>query len=145
MAVVWCGIDERGTWFMSNPEQKDGAFLLSLPADMSYLLVARMALSGFGMLAGLDVDQVDDLRTVVDECCDCLLHQGKLPQKFSIAAKVCCGRFCCSFTAEEREEAASADAQDYEVTRCILETLLPDVQLLCDEAGVYCIDVSMPL
>ena len=54
---------------------KQGEIMLSLPADKDYVLLARMVLSGLGMLAGMDVGLIDDLRTATNECCDCLLHQ----------------------------------------------------------------------
>ena len=35
--------------------------ILKLPADKEFVLLARMTLSGLGMIAGLDVDLIDDL------------------------------------------------------------------------------------
>ena len=40
---------------------KQGEIMLSLPADKDYVLLARMVLSGLGMLAGMDVGLIDDL------------------------------------------------------------------------------------
>ena len=54
---------------------KQSEIMLSLPADKDYVLIARMAISGLGMLAGMDVGLIDDLRTATNECCDYLLHQ----------------------------------------------------------------------
>ncbi len=118
---------------------------LTIPADMDFALVARMALSGFGMLAGLEVDLIDDLRTITDECCDLMLHQSVRLKEFQFFAAARDGRFSCRICGVRGLEKTGEPMQDQEVTRCILETLLPDVQLHCDEEGVCCIEFSMPV
>ena len=67
---------------------KKGEITLNLPADRDFVLLARMALSGLGMLAGLDVDLIDDLRAAIDECCDCLLHQPFRAERLDLRAAV---------------------------------------------------------
>ena len=116
---------------------------LKLPADMEYALIVRMALSGVGMLAELDVDLIDDMRTVTDECFDCLLHQGRRVREILVTSCVQDKRLHCRFSAVRTEELAKEPFQDCEVTRCILETLLPEVLLQCDEFGVSYIEFSM--
>ena len=75
--------------------EKKGEIFLSLPADREFVLLARMAISGLGMLAGLDVDLIDDLRTATDECCDCLLHQPVKADRLELRARVDAGRLYC--------------------------------------------------
>lgn len=118
---------------------------LKTPADMNYALVVRMALSGFGMLAGLDVDLIDDLRTVTDECFDCLLHQSLLLEEIHVLATLEEECLRCKFCAVRGDIETDEPPQDEEVTRCILETLVPNLQLHCDEHGVQCIDFSMSI
>ena len=55
---------------------------LTIPADMAYAPVATLALSGLGMIAGLDVDLLGDLRTVVTEALDCLPAPLLAPTSF---------------------------------------------------------------
>ncbi len=128
-----------------DKQQAGKGISLALPADMEYVLVARMALSGFGMVAGLDVDMIDDLRTITDEVCDCMLHQAVKLTEFHLAATVQEGRLCCRFCGVRGEERTHEAAQDKEITRGILETLLPDVEIHCDDDGVCCIEFSMPV
>lgn len=130
---------------MTDQQTKSQTISLSLPADMEFALVARLALNGFGLLVGLDVDLLDDLRTVTDECCDCLLHQAVTLTEILISAQVREDRLHCRFCAVRGQEATREELQDMEITRGILETLFPDVQLHCDEDGVCCIELSMPL
>ena len=47
---------------------------LSIPAQKAYVPVASLALSGLGMVLGLDVDLLGDLRTVAAESLDCLMN-----------------------------------------------------------------------
>ena len=77
---------------------KPHEMVLRLSARQEDWLIARMALSGLGMLAGLDADLIGDLQTAVNECCDCLLHQPVTPEILVLSAHAGKGRlqFCFS-------------------------------------------------
>ena len=113
--------------------------VLRLSARQENWLIARMALSGLGMLAGLDADLIGDLQTAVNECCDCLLHQTTTPETLVLSARAEKGRLQFRFSAAEQRCHAEGlvDALDAEIARCVLETLLPEVRLETDEHGVY--------
>ena len=111
--------------------------VLRLSARQEDWLIARMALSGLGMLAGLDADLIGDLQTAVNECCDCLLHQTTTPETLVLSARAEKGRLQFRFSAEGGAGQGPADAQDAEIARCVLETLLPEVRLETDVHGVY--------
>lgn len=117
---------------------------LSLPAKQEYALVARMALSGMGVLAGLDVDLIGDLRTVAGECFDCLCHQSARPNRIDVCAWTEEGRLHCCFEASDREECACCEPPlDLTVTKGVLETLMPEVNITNDDGGVKRIQCSM--
>lgn len=118
---------------------------LSLPSSAEYALVARMAFSGAGLLAGLDVDLIGDLRTVTGECFDCIIHQPSRPARVDMSAWLLAGRLHCRFEAAERGERSADEPFDLTVTRGILETLMPDVAIESDDGGVYAIQCSMPV
>ncbi|HNW86380.1 MAG TPA: hypothetical protein PLP25_11560 [Candidatus Limiplasma sp.] len=124
---------------------KRGEIMLSLPADKDFVLLARMAVSGLGMLAGLDVDLIDDLRTATDECCDCLLHQPVRADRLELRARVESGRLYCCLNAVRSGGASDLPQSDLEITRGVLETLMPDVSLQCDACGVGSIGFSLPV
>jgi len=124
---------------------KQGEIMLSLPADKDFILLARMALSGLGMLAGLDVDLIDDLRSATDECCDCLLHQPLKADRLEMHARIGDGRLYCCLNAIRGGDVSDVPASDVEITRGILETLMPDVSLQCDACGVGSIGFSLPI
>ncbi len=118
---------------------------LTLPAKQAYAPVAALALSGLGMVLGLDVNLLGDLRTVTGECMDCLLHQAGRPQRIEMAALVEAGRLRVCFTARDREDGLTADTLSLEITRGVLETLMPQVCLDADGMGVHRIECSMPV
>lgn len=118
---------------------------LTIPARNEYRLVAGMTLSAMGVLAGLDVELLGDVRTVASECMDCLMHQAGRPQQLSLEAQVKEKRLVMLFQALERQGGGAADTLDLEITRGVLETLMPQVELLQDEQGVHTIQCSMPV
>ena len=99
-----------------------------------------------GALLGLDIDLIGDLRTASDECCDCLMHQSVRLLGVTLEAHCCeqnrlhvCYRGCWG---DAPNEAAPLDV---DVTRGILETLMPEVDIVTDARGVCEIRFSMPL
>lgn len=129
---------------MSQPDLSKRIRLI-LPAGREYALVASMTLCGAGMLAGLDVDMLGDLRTVTTESLNCLTHQAGRAERVEICAYTAQGRLHVSFYAAERTHTEERDTLELEITRGVLETLMPDVRLLSDEDGVYGIECSMPV
>lgn len=121
------------------------AVSITVPARREDTLIVSMALSGLGMMSGLDVNQLGDLRTVTCECFDCLCHQAGKPALIRTEASVKNSRFVVSFEALEREHAKTSDTLDTDITRAVLETLMPSVSLSADAEGVYSILCSMPL
>ncbi|NLO86042.1 MAG: hypothetical protein GX096_11545 [Clostridiales bacterium] len=122
-----------------------GTVSLEIPAKARYALVACIAMSGVGLLAGLDVDQIGDLRTVTEECCDCLIHQPHKPTSISLNAQTVGNRLHLTFTSKQRLPFDAYQDQNLDITRGVLETLMPVVHLHSDENGVYSIECSMPV
>ena len=118
---------------------------LTIPADKTYVPVASLTLSGLGMIAGLDVDLLGDLRTVAGECMDCLLNQAGKPESIGLTAGVNDGRLYLCFDSRARRRVQPDDPMGLEITRGVLETLMPQVSLHSDEDGVHGIECSMPV
>lgn len=118
---------------------------LNLPAEQEFVLLARMALCGLGMLAGLEVGLIDDLRSATDEVYDCLMHQQRKAERIELNAWISDTRLHCGFKAIRAEEKNEGECSDHEVSRCVLETLMPDVALINDDCGVGEISFSLPL
>ena len=128
-----------------NQPDLSGKVRITIPVGPEYALVASMALCGLGMLAGLDVDMLGDLRTVASECLDCLAHQSGRPETIAVEAHVVEKRLLMRFQAQNRMQTQEKDLLALDITRGVLETLVTDVRLDVDSDGVHGIGCSMPV
>lgn len=129
---------------MENQLEEMGLELM-VPANENWLLVIRMALMGTGALLGLTVDMLDDLRSLADEACDCLLHQRRKMKTL----KVYCYKENCFvhtvFSGERGEQEQDVAQPDVQIVNCILETLSIATKIEKDEHGVWKIEVVLPI
>lgn len=120
---------------------------LTISATPEDVLMVRMAVSSLGMLAGLDADLIGDLRTVSNECCDCLLHRSLVPERLEVKGRAEDNRLWLSFAAVgavPADEAAAELLVDKDLISGVLGTLMPEVELQEDELGIVSIRCSMP-
>ncbi|MBR6667283.1 MAG: hypothetical protein IKL25_02825 [Clostridia bacterium] len=109
---------------------------LRVPGKKEYALVLRLALGGVAILKDLDAGALDDLRNASDEAVDCLLHQGRDVSWLTL--HVLDGReklnirICAEFTGEGE---LIADAEETEISRAVLETLIPEVEMQTQDCG----------
>lgn len=118
---------------------------LSIPADPDWMLVVRLALGGAGALMGLGIDLVDDLRTAADETCDFLLHQPRRVKSLHITCRLKDEAVCTVFVCDWAQECQSCEEMDLDVTRGILETLIPKVELEEDGVCIRSVSLTLPL
>ncbi len=118
---------------------------LTVPADPNWMLVVRMALGGAGALMGLNIDLVDDLRTAADETCDFLLHQPRKVRCIKIACSLKNEAVCTVFNCDFAQECQTCEEMDLDVTRGILETLIPEVELEEDGVCIRSVSLTLPL
>ena len=117
---------------------------LRVPGEMAYALVIRTALGGVAILKDLDVDQMDDLRAAADEACDCLLHQGRAVSAVQVKVKDGGSSLTVSLEAEFFGPRDTSCAVQTDVSRAVLETLIPQVTLHGAEDGCVCrIDLTL--
>ena len=117
---------------------------LRVPGKREYALVIRTALGGVAILKDLDVDQMDDLRAAADEACDCLLHQGRAVSAVQVKVKDGGRSLTVSLEAEFFGPRDTSCAVQTDVSRAVLETLIPRVALHCAEDGCVCrIDLTL--
>ena len=118
---------------------------LRVPGKQEYALVLRLALGGVAMLKDLDASALDDVRSASDEAVDCLLHQGREVSWLTLYVQdggdKLTIRVCAEFTGEGE---LTADADEMEVSRAVLETLIPEVEMCTQDCG--CVDaISLTL
>ena len=118
---------------------------LRVPGKQEYALVLRLALGGVAMLKDLDAGALDDLRAASDEAVDCLLHQGREVSWLTLCVQdggdKLTIRICAEFTGEGE---LTTDADEAEISRAVLETLVPQVEMCQQDCG--CIEaISLTL
>jgi len=119
---------------------------LRVPARREYALVLRLALGGVAILKDLDAGTLDDLRVASDEACDCLLHQGREAQWLELHVEDCGEKLQVSLSAEFSPETAGEACEDEtEISKAVLETLVPMVEMRSAACGcVERIDLTLP-
>ena len=118
---------------------------LHVPGERAYAIVIRTMLGGVAILKDLDMDAMDDLRTAADEACDCLLNQGAPARWMELAVRDEGSSLVVSLEADLDESAASSRPGDADMTRAVLETLIPQVALGITDAGrVNRVELTLP-
>ena len=109
---------------------------LRVPGKREYALVLRLALGGVAVLKDLDAGALDDLRNASDEAVDCLLHQGRKVNWLTLyvldGGEKLTVRICAEFAGEAE---SAADADEVEISRAVLETLIPEVDMCTRDCG----------
>ncbi len=118
---------------------------VKVPGSREYALVLRLALGGVAILKDLDAGALDDLRQAADEACDCLLHQGREVDSFEMTVKDGGDRLTVTIQAEfVAGEGECPDADETDISRAVLETLIPVVTLDTTPCGrVRRIDLTL--
>ncbi len=115
-----------------NPQE----ITLRVPGKAEYALVLRLTLGGVAILKDLDAGALDDLRNASDEAVDCLLHQGRGVNALTLTVRDT-GAFlevelCAEF---DDTPGNGADTMETEISRAVLETLVPCVRMTNCECG----------
>jgi len=109
---------------------------LRVPGKQEYALVLRLALGGVAILKDLDAGALDDLRNASDEAVDCLLHQGREVSWLTLNVldedEKLTVRICAEFSGEG---VFHADADEMDISRAVLETLIPEVEMCTQDCG----------
>ena len=117
---------------------------LRVPGKQAYALVIRTLLGGVAILKNLSVDAMDDLRTAADEACDCLLNQGVPTGWMELSVRDEGQALTVSLEAEIDDQAAGPATGDADMTRAVLETLIPRTSLTFTEKGyIRRVDLTM--
>lgn len=119
---------------------------LVLPAKEQMLLVARMTLAGYACQFGADMDTMDDIRTLSDEACYCLMHQPQPADTLSISAGMEGPLMKIRFEAKRQRQVITTEVpHDPEIAHGILSSLASDVQLSHNKGDMHAIEVAVHL
>ena len=103
---------------------------LVVAADTESMLIVRLTAAGVLARAGSTLDQMDALKSAVEEACTCLVRQKNPPERMTL-------RFSCEneslvFVAESVDADSpegDMDETEREVVKCILESMVDEVRL----------------
>ena len=109
------------------------------------MLVLRLTTAGVIARAGLTVDRMDDVKLAVEEACSCLIGKTGGPSRLRLrfaqegaALKInICGDGAC--------EGARIPPEECTVVRCILESLVDDVELSMHGDAVGAVELRIAL
>lgn len=120
---------------------------LVVPAKEQMLLVARMTLAGYACQYGADMDTLDDIRTLSDEACYCLMHQPQPAESISISAGMEGPLVKIRFEAKRQRQivVTESSSHDPEIAHGILSSLASDVQLSHQKGDMHAIEVAVHL
>ena len=117
---------------------------LTVPAREEWVLVLRMAASGVSALFDVPVDVMEDLNTAIEESCELLLHQDYAAETLTLACEPRPDGLHVTLTARERTRRPEEEKADPEIARLIIQTLVWELDLDQDDAGVHCVRMTLP-
>lgn len=109
--------------------------ILRVPGSREYAVILRTALGGVAILKDFSIETLDDLRCAADEACECLLNQGPAVRTIEMRVHDCDCGVTVTLTAEYVSDAVPDTDLDMDVTRAVLETLIPRVSLASTPCG----------
>ena len=104
---------------------------LALPAQRNMMLVLRLTTAGVVARAGLTVDRMDDVKLAVEEACNCLIRDAGGPERLRLRFTEADGALRISVRGAGGSPAPTG-ADEREVVRCILESLVDGAELRAD-------------
>ncbi len=118
--------------------------ILTVPAAPEWTLVMRMAASGVCALFSVPVDVMEDLSTAIEESCDLLLHQDYTAETLTMTCEGLEGSLRVTVSSQERTRCPDPEKADPDIALLIIQTLVRDVRLDRDEAGVHTVCMTLP-
>ena len=105
-----------------------------LPASRDLMLVVRLATSGVVARAGLTIDVLDDVKMAVEEACMYMMTQvpgtARLKLQFGLGEQAIeVGIGCEAEDADMKPCVGTEETAELEVVRCILESLVDEVEI----------------
>ncbi len=117
---------------------------LTVPAQEKWVLVLRMAAGGVGALLDMPVDVMEDMSVAIDESCDLLLHQDYTAEALTLTCEPRPGGLLVSLEARQGSRRLEEEKTDPEIARSIIQTLVREVALDRDDAGVHGVRMTLP-
>ncbi|MDY5730926.1 MAG: hypothetical protein SPL05_05255 [Eubacteriales bacterium] len=125
-------------------EYNDRIFRMSIPALEEFTCVASNAIKGALCSFGIALDILDDVCIASKEAIYSLRNQVAKADNIQIECTHVDKGFIVEFTSLSAHVREHCNCCDNDLTRGILETLIPKCNILCDERGIFCITFFFP-
>lgn len=117
---------------------------LNIPADEDFAVLARSFVVGCCSIYGMYMDIVEDIKIACDEAIVCLINQPRKAVSIDIDILDRGDGIVVEFTILSSSLHQERDKSDVDITRGILEVLVPRVNICSDHGGVFCISFFFP-
>jgi serine/threonine-protein kinase RsbW len=123
-----------------------GPVELSVPADLSMMLVIRLTTAGVIARAGLTIDAMDNLKMAVEEACNCLIGQDNPPADLTLRFRTVDKALLITARAGEAESKIGViDEAELEIVTCILASLADGVAFDVRDGWIHGIELRAEL
>lgn len=131
---------------MHNCGCNENCIELSVPSQSDMMLVIRLTTSGVVARAGLTLDAVDDVKMAIEEACHFLIkrsHCGVVKLRYARTD----GELTVYVQAMGKGcgQEIKADPDEAQVIRCILESMMDQVEFKLDDEDDYAIQMTKRL
>lgn len=119
---------------------------LKLAASRDMMLVLRLTTAGVIARTALTVDRMDDVKMAVEEACSCLIgDEAEAPSRLYLRFAQQENRLCIRVCGEESTSGRHISEDEACVVRCILESLVDQVELETQGELIHAVALSITL
>lgn len=119
-------------------------FRLSIPTMEEFFALSSNAVKACCAIYNLELCVLDDIAISVKEALRCLSNQAGRVDSIMIECQKEDNGVVIEFTALSTQVRENKDNKDYEISKCIFEKLVPKVNILSDDRGIFCITFFFP-
>lgn len=119
-------------------------FRLSIPTMEEFFALASNAVKACCAIYNIELCVLDDIAIAVKEALRCLKNQAGRADSIMIECLNEDNGVVIEFTALSTQVRENLETRDDEISRGIFEKLVPKVNILSDERGIFCITFFFP-
>ena len=119
-------------------------FRMSIPSVKEFFCLSSNAVKACCAIYNVELCVLDDIGIAVREALYCLSNQSGRVDNIMIECLNEENGVVIEFTALSTQVRENLDSRDDEISRGIFEKLVPKVNLLSDERGIFCITFFFP-
>ena len=121
---------------------RDGVTLL-IPAQPEYLLVVRLTAAGLANRMGLNIEEIEDVKTAVAEACIMLMNQPWEMEDITLDFRHATDVFHATVQGTGKSDGETKDReQENELSRYLLQALMDDATIQSEDGYIKSISMQ---